>query len=218
MRLSIVARPTRCRLRGRTRGAADSTSTPGAARAGWCRIERCGGNRDGGHVTRPRAASMGHDKNRAYNKQDASCRVTMRCNGLRTTALSTRLSATGVMCGFAREGTETDDGERPAEQTEISRTCRAGRKRPRQRPEKAADQQCAGGAGVFFASTDAWPAADDVTVAKVDSLSKIAKKLYGNGDRWRESFRGDIAIQIDNPDLISRVRFSSFTADAGSKD
>ena len=39
------------------------------------------------------------------------------------------------------------------------------------------------------------------TVAKGDSLSKIAKKFYGNASHWRPIFDAN-RDQLDNPDLI----------------
>ncbi len=44
-------------------------------------------------------------------------------------------------------------------------------------------------------------AAATYTVAKGDSLSKIAKKTLGNANRWREIFDAN-RDQIANPDLI----------------
>lgn len=44
-------------------------------------------------------------------------------------------------------------------------------------------------------------AATTYTVAKGDSLSKIAKKTLGNANRWREIFDAN-RDQIANPDLI----------------
>ncbi|MBK7012802.1 MAG: LysM peptidoglycan-binding domain-containing protein [Xanthomonadales bacterium] len=39
------------------------------------------------------------------------------------------------------------------------------------------------------------------TVAKGDTLSKIAKKFYGNANKWRVIFEAN-GDQISNPDLI----------------
>ena len=39
------------------------------------------------------------------------------------------------------------------------------------------------------------------TVAKGDSLSKIAKKFYGNANKWRAIFEAN-GDQLSNPDLI----------------
>jgi nucleoid-associated protein YgaU len=53
------------------------------------------------------------------------------------------------------------------------------------------------------------------TVAKGDSLSKIAKHLYGNASRWREIFEAN-RDQLDNPDLIQPGQVLKLPADAGS--
>ena len=45
------------------------------------------------------------------------------------------------------------------------------------------------------------PAAQTYTVAAGDSLSKIAKKLYGDANQWRKIFEAN-RDQIKNPDLI----------------
>jgi nucleoid-associated protein YgaU len=39
------------------------------------------------------------------------------------------------------------------------------------------------------------------TVAKGDSLSKIAKKVYGDANQWKRIFEAN-RDQIENPDLI----------------
>lgn len=39
------------------------------------------------------------------------------------------------------------------------------------------------------------------TVAKGDTLSKIAKKFYGNANKWRGIFEAN-TDQLSNPDLI----------------
>ena len=44
-------------------------------------------------------------------------------------------------------------------------------------------------------------AAQTYTVAKGDSLSKIAKHFYGNASRWRRIFDAN-RDQLDDPDLI----------------
>ena len=44
-------------------------------------------------------------------------------------------------------------------------------------------------------------AAQTYTVAKGDTLSKIAKQFYGNANRWHEIFDAN-RDQISNPDLI----------------
>ena len=51
-------------------------------------------------------------------------------------------------------------------------------------------------------STAAAPSAPQTyTVARGDSLSKIAKTVYGDANRWRDIFEAN-RDQIDNPDLI----------------
>jgi nucleoid-associated protein YgaU len=44
-------------------------------------------------------------------------------------------------------------------------------------------------------------AAESYTVAKGDSLSKIAKRVYGNANQWRRIFEAN-RDKIENPDLI----------------
>jgi nucleoid-associated protein YgaU len=61
------------------------------------------------------------------------------------------------------------------------------------------------------------PAAKTYTVAKGDSLSKIAKHLYGNANRWREIFEAN-RDQLDNPDLIQPGQVLKLPADADSND
>lgn len=46
------------------------------------------------------------------------------------------------------------------------------------------------------------PAARTYTVAKGDSLSKIAKAHYGRFDKWRMIYEANRATIGDNPDLI----------------
>jgi nucleoid-associated protein YgaU len=53
------------------------------------------------------------------------------------------------------------------------------------------------------------------TVAKGDSLSKIAKHVYGNANRWKEIFEAN-RDQLDNPDLIQPGQILKLPADAGS--
>lgn len=45
------------------------------------------------------------------------------------------------------------------------------------------------------------PTVQTYTVVGGDSLSKIAKKFYGNGNKWREIFEAN-RDRISNPDLI----------------
>ena len=54
------------------------------------------------------------------------------------------------------------------------------------------------------------------TVARGDSLSKIAKKALGNANRWREIFDAN-RDQLENPDLIQPGQILKRPADAASK-
>ncbi|MBO9661731.1 LysM peptidoglycan-binding domain-containing protein [Dokdonella sp.] len=56
------------------------------------------------------------------------------------------------------------------------------------------------------------PAPATYTVAKGDSLSKIAKKVLGNANRWREIFDAN-RDQLDNPDLIQPGQVLKLPAD-----
>jgi nucleoid-associated protein YgaU len=60
------------------------------------------------------------------------------------------------------------------------------------------------------------PAAQTYTVVSGDSLSKIAKKRYGNANRWREIFDAN-RDQLDNPDLIQPGQVLKLPADADPK-
>jgi nucleoid-associated protein YgaU len=40
------------------------------------------------------------------------------------------------------------------------------------------------------------------TIAKGDSLSKIAKRIYGDAQQWRRIYEANREIIGDNPDLI----------------
>ena len=51
------------------------------------------------------------------------------------------------------------------------------------------------------ASASSTPLGHGYTVQPGDSLSKIAKKLYGESDRWKEIWEANRA-KIPNPDLI----------------
>lgn len=51
------------------------------------------------------------------------------------------------------------------------------------------------------------------TVARGDSLSKIAKKELGSANRWREIFDAN-RDQIDNPDLIQPGQVLKIPADS----
>lgn len=59
------------------------------------------------------------------------------------------------------------------------------------------------------------PAAQTYTVASGDSLSKIAKKLYGNANRWHDIFNAN-RDQLDNPDLIKPGQILQIPADSNS--
>ena len=71
--------------------------------------------------------------------------------------------------------------------------------------------------GVTSTAPAAEPAAPKTyTVASGDSLSKIAKKVLGNANRWREIFDAN-RDQIDNPDLIQPGQVLKLPADTASK-
>lgn len=53
------------------------------------------------------------------------------------------------------------------------------------------------------------------TVVKGDSLSRIAKHVYGNANRWREIFEAN-RDQISNPDLIQPGQVLKIPADSKS--
>ena len=55
--------------------------------------------------------------------------------------------------------------------------------------------------GVSSTAPAAAPAATTYTVVGGDSLSKIAKKFFGNANRWHEIFDAN-KDQISNPDMI----------------
>jgi nucleoid-associated protein YgaU len=46
------------------------------------------------------------------------------------------------------------------------------------------------------------PAADIYTVVKGDSLSRIAKSLYGDANQWRKIYDANKTVIGNNPDLI----------------
>jgi len=54
------------------------------------------------------------------------------------------------------------------------------------------------------------------TVAKGDTLSKIAKQFYGSANRWREIFEAN-RDQISNPDLIKPGQVFKIPADTAPK-
>ena len=55
--------------------------------------------------------------------------------------------------------------------------------------------------GVSSTAQAAAPAATTYTVVSGDSLSKIAKKFFGNANRWHEIYDAN-RDQISNPDMI----------------
>jgi nucleoid-associated protein YgaU len=59
------------------------------------------------------------------------------------------------------------------------------------------------------------PAAKTYTVAKGDSLSKIAKREYGSANRWREIFEAN-RDQLDDPDLIHPGQVLKIPADTSA--
>jgi len=65
------------------------------------------------------------------------------------------------------------------------------------------------------ASTAPAVASKTYTVAKGDSLSKIAKHVYGNANRWKDIFEAN-RDQLDNPDLIQPGQILKLPADADS--
>ncbi len=71
----------------------------------------------------------------------------------------------------------------------------------------------AGAASTAAAGTDA--GANTYTVAKGDSLSKIAKQMYGNANHWRRIFDAN-RDQLDNPDLIHPGQVLKIPADTDS--
>ncbi len=46
------------------------------------------------------------------------------------------------------------------------------------------------------------PATRSYTVVKGDSLSRIAKSMYGNANKWRMIYDANKAVIGNNPDLI----------------
>ena len=51
-------------------------------------------------------------------------------------------------------------------------------------------------------SAPAGAAEETYTVKKGDSLSKIAKRVYGDAQQWRRIYEANRAVIGDNPDLI----------------
>ena len=65
-------------------------------------------------------------------------------------------------------------------------------------------------------STTAPAAAQSYTVIGGDTLSKIAKKYYGNANHWHQIFDAH-RDQISNPDLIQIGQVLKIPAVAGTK-
>jgi len=64
-------------------------------------------------------------------------------------------------------------------------------------------------------STTAPAAATTYTVVSGDTLSKIAKKFFGNANRWHEIYDAN-RDQISNPDLIRVGQVLKIPAAAGN--
>jgi nucleoid-associated protein YgaU len=62
---------------------------------------------------------------------------------------------------------------------------------------------------------DVTPAAKTYTVVKGDSLSKIAKREYGNANRWHEIFEANRDL-LDDPDKIHPGQVLKIPAGTGS--
>jgi len=60
------------------------------------------------------------------------------------------------------------------------------------------------------------PSAQQYTVVKGDSLSKIAKQFYGNANRWKEIHQANLDT-IKNPDLIKIGQVIVIPADTKAK-
>lgn len=67
-------------------------------------------------------------------------------------------------------------------------------------------------AGAASTAPAAEAAPQTYTVVKGDSLSKIAKRLYGNANHWREIFEAN-RDQLKNPDLIKPGQVLKLPAD-----
>jgi nucleoid-associated protein YgaU len=71
-------------------------------------------------------------------------------------------------------------------------------------------------ATVASSAPSAVPAAQSYTVVKGDSLSKIAKKFYGNANRWKLIHEANRDL-IPNPDLIKPGQVLAIPADPKAK-
>ena len=60
------------------------------------------------------------------------------------------------------------------------------------------------------------PAATTYTVVSGDSLSKIAKHVYGDANRWHDIFNANRDL-LDNPDRIRPGQILKLPADTASK-
>jgi nucleoid-associated protein YgaU len=69
--------------------------------------------------------------------------------------------------------------------------------------------------GVESTATKVDPPTQTYTVNKGDTLSKIAKELYGSANRWHEIFDAN-RDQISNPDLIKPGQVLKIPTDAKS--
>ena len=69
------------------------------------------------------------------------------------------------------------------------------------RPLGAVGNVGATGGSPAPAAASSTPLGHGYTVQPGDSLSKIAKKIYGDSDRWKEIWQANQA-KIPNPDLI----------------
>jgi uncharacterized protein YidB (DUF937 family) len=73
---------------------------------------------------------------------------------------------------------------------------------PMQAAPKKADFGDVKGGSSSTAKPPAPPAEETYTVVKGDSLSKIAKRVYGNANSWRRIYDANRQVIGDNPDLI----------------
>jgi uncharacterized protein YidB (DUF937 family) len=73
---------------------------------------------------------------------------------------------------------------------------------PMQAAPKKADFSDVKGGASSTAKPPAAPAEEKYTVVAGDSLSKIAKRVYGNANDWRRIYDANRQVIGDNPDLI----------------
>jgi nucleoid-associated protein YgaU len=62
------------------------------------------------------------------------------------------------------------------------------------------------------------PAASSYTVASGDSLSKIARRFYGNASQWRPIYEANKAVIGANPDLIKPGQVLTIPAIEGASE